>query len=130
MNAYRTKSKLLNGANQAVIASQTNQAISSEFGITASGAKHLVVAIKTASTTVTNAITAKLQTAVQTGGTDSWQDSKTVSITGNGWFFIKLMAETSADQTYLPLLARGRLVITTLAGDVTTVQAVEVLQED
>lgn len=121
MNGWAPKSV---GIVQAVTANQTNLAISREFPITASGSRNLVVAIKTSATTVAAAITAKLQTAVN----GTYQDSKTVSVTGNGYFFIKLNVEVAGDQTYLPLLNSGKVVITTGAGDAVTIDSVDILQ--
>lgn len=96
------------------------------FPIYSGGAKHLVVKVVVSGVTVAGAITAKLQTAI---GSD-WQDSKTVSITQDGNFYIKLLAENEDDWAFLPLLNRGRVVITTTnAGDRVTVSSVWVLQE-
>jgi hypothetical protein len=104
-----------------------NSPISREYPITAGGSLHHVVKIEASGVTVVGSITAKLQTAI---GTD-WVDSKTVAITGNGSFYIKLLAEAAGDQSFLPLLNRGRLVITTTnAGDMATIAAVFRLQED
>lgn len=111
---------------QSIAASQTNQVISKEFPISAGGSKNIVIKIKVSAATVAAAITAKLQTALN----GDWVDSKTVSITaGANDFYIKLNVQTAGDQTYLPLLNKGRLVITTGAGDSATLGAISVLQE-
>lgn len=103
----------------------TNQAVSEEYAISAGGALHHVVKLTVTGVTVVGAITAKLQTAI--GG--DWQDSKTVSITAAGAFYIKLNVEVAGDQTFLPLLGRGRLVITTTnAGDAVSIDAINILQ--
>lgn len=105
----------------------TNQPITREFTLTAGGATEaLVLKIKTSAATVVGAITAKLQTAI---GAD-WVDSKTVSITGTpGDFYIKLNDDAAADQTFFPLLNKGRVVVsTTNAGDSFTVTEVNLLQ--
>lgn len=124
MNAWSPTDYKL-GNLQPIGASVTNQAISKPFPITAGGALHLVVAIKASAVTVGTAITAKLQTGVD----GIFADSKTASIAGNGVVYIKLSAETAGDQTYLPLLAVGQVVITTGSGDAVTIDSVNVLQE-
>lgn len=106
-------------------ASQTNSVVTRAYPITAGGSLHHVVVIDATGVTVTTAITAKLQTSVGT----IWADSKTVAITATGRFYIKLSAETSADQTYLPLLNNGRVVVTTGTGDTATITAVNILQD-
>lgn len=104
----------------------SNQVVSKEFALTAGGSLNLVVKVKAALVTVAGAITAKLQTAIN----GDWVDSKTVSITASGDFYIKLNVEVSGDQTYLPLLAAGRIVISqTNAGDTVTISQISVLQQ-
>lgn len=104
-----------------------NSPASVEWAIYSGGAVDgLVVKIKASSVTVVGSITAKLQTAV---GSD-WEDSKTVVISADGVFYIKLLGAKAADQTYLPLLNKGRIVITnTNAGDTATIDSVEILQQ-
>lgn len=95
--------------------------------ITAGGAtKGIVVKITVASITQVGTITAKLQTAI---GAD-WVDAKTsASITAAGAVYIKLMDTVSADAAVMPLLGKGRVVVTTTnAGDAIAVSKVEVLQ--
>lgn len=126
MSGYRPKNYLKKGL--AVIgASETDTPISEPFPITASGSLHLVVAIKAADVTDTTGLAAKLQTSID-GGT-TWHDTKTADITTDGWVFIKLLAEVAGDQTHLPLLSIGRVVITTGTGDEATISDVQVLQE-
>lgn len=119
---------LLHSGNSSLGESLTNKVISKEFRIGASGATKLVVAIKASGVTSATGITAKLQTAA---GTDmGFEDSKTVTISGNDVYYIKLLAEASGDQTYLPLLSVGRVVVSTGAGDAVTIDKVLVLAED
>lgn len=95
------------------------------FPITAEGSRNFVAKITASSTAIVGTVTAKLQTAI---GSD-WVDSKTVVITADGNFYIKLNVEVTADQTFLPLLSAGRIVITsTNAGDAGTF-AVNILQQ-
>lgn len=124
MNGWAPENYKLGGL-QPVGALVTNQAISKDFPITAGGSKNIVVAIKASGVTLAVAITAKLQSGVD----GVFFDSKTASITTNGTVFIKLNVQTVADQTFLPLLCVGRVVITTGAGDAATIDTVNVLQE-
>ncbi len=105
----------------------TNEPISVEgWPITAGGSQHMVIKIKAAAVTVVGSITAKLQTAI---GAD-YVDSKTGVIAATGDIYIKLNSEVTADQTFLPLLNKGQVVITTTnAGDTLSITSVEVLQE-
>ena len=108
-------------------ASLSGQPISKEFRITAGGSLHLVVAIKASGVTAGAGITATLQTCV---GDYPWVSSKSVSITADGYYYIKLLAEASGDQTYLPLLGKGRVTLTTLAGAAVTIDSLYLLVED
>lgn len=105
----------------------TNGLVSLEgWPVTAGGSLNMVVKITVSAATVVGTVTAKLQTAI---GSD-WQDSKTVSVTGAGVYYIKLQTSVTADQPYLPLLNKGRVVVsTTNAGDSVSISEVMVLQE-
>jgi hypothetical protein len=124
MNAWSPNSATLPNL-VAVGASQTNVPVSKKFPITAGGSKNLVVCITTSAASGT--VTAKLRTSI---GSGTAVDSKTVSITGAGDFYIKLNSDLIADQTYLPLLSLGEVVVTTAAGASVTVTAVQTLQEE
>lgn len=113
------------GAIVTLGASVSNTPVSREFPIYSGGALNLVVAIDTSTTTVGAGITAKLQTAIG----DGWEDSKTVAVTTDDRYYIKLQTTATADQTFLPLLSKGRVVVTTGAGSAVTIDAVYVLQE-
>ncbi len=106
-------------------ASITNTPITKEYNISAGGALNCVLKIKVSAATVAVGITAKLQTAIG----DDWVDSKTVAVTAAGSFYIKLQTTLAGDQAFLPLLGKGRVVLTTGAGDSATVTSVELLQE-
>lgn len=123
-NGWSAKSVISN-SSVVIGASQSNVPVTLEFPVSAGGALHFVAKISAASVTVGAGITAKLQTAIN----GDWEDSKTVSITGNGNFYIKLLAEAAGDQTYLPLLNKCRVVVTTTAGSAITVTAVDELHE-
>lgn len=104
-----------------------NSPVSKEYPVTACGSIHHVVKIVASGVTVVGSITAKLQTAIG----DDWVDSKTVVISASGNFYIKLLAELAGDQTFLPLLSKARVVITTTnAGDAVTIDAIYKLQDE
>ena len=104
----------------------TDLPASREFPITAGGSKNIVVKLVVSGVTVVGSISAKLQSAI---GAD-WVDAKSVSITADGNVYIKLNIEVAADQAALPLLNKGRVVITTTdAGDEVLVSEAQILQE-
>ena len=125
-NGWSAKELILSPDN--VIAGVvTDQVVAAADGyaITAGGALNQVIRIVASGVAVTGAITAKLQTSI---GTD-WEDSKTVSITADGTYYIRLNVQVAGDQAFLPLLNKGRLVVTTTnAADEVTIDSVHVLQ--
>jgi hypothetical protein len=127
MNAWTPRSISALNAPVTVGASQTDVPVSKQFGITAGGSRNIVMAAKVSGLTVGAGVTLKLRTSI---GTNTAQDSKTASVTADGIVYIKLIAEASGDQTYLPLLSLGQLVISTGAGSAVTVQDAWVIQED
>lgn len=124
MNGWSASDYVLSPA-VAVGASAANMVVSKEWPITAGGALNCAIKIVAASVTVGTGITAKLQTAI---GSD-WVDAKTAAVAADGNFYIKLQTTVAADQTFLPLLNKGRIVVTTGAGDAVTITSVSVLQE-
>ena len=125
---YPAESILLNESNQAVGAAATDRALSREFPISAKGSLNLLVGLKCASVTVGGGITAKLQSSILGGAEADWLDGNTVSITGNGWFYIRMNVQVAADQAKLPLADVGRLVLTTGAGSAATVTEAYICQ--
>lgn len=128
MNGGYTPKNVVAGPGQIISGVVTNQVISKEgFPITAGGANRcLVIKLKVSGVTSVGTITAKLQTAIDS----DYVDSKTVVITANGDFYIKLNNAASADQTFFPLLSKGQVVITTTnAGDAVSITSINVLQE-
>jgi hypothetical protein len=124
MNGWTANDVQLPG--QVIAGVVTSQVVSKEYAITAGGSLHHVVKVKASSVTVVGAISATLQTAI---GSD-WVATKSVSITAAGSFYIKLNVEVTGDQTHLPLLNKGRIVITTTnAGDAVTIDSIDILQE-
>lgn len=128
MNAWLSKNILPDTGATAVSASTTAGVVSKEFPITAKGALNMVIAVTATSATVTTAISAILQTKVS--GIDAWVSAKSVSITADGNFYIKLQTTVSGDQTHLPLGDVGRVVVTTGADDVVTISKVVHVQEN
>lgn len=125
MAGYSAYDRSVSAPSNTISGIVSGQVVSSEFTITEGGSLNLVVKITAAAVTVVGGITAKLQTAI---GSD-WVDSKTVAIAATGSVYLKFNVEVTADQTYLPLLSKGRIVITTTnAGDAATISAVNVLQ--
>jgi hypothetical protein len=124
MNAWIPNTVTLPGLS-AIGASQTNSPISKKFPITAGGSKNMVVCISISAAAGT--VTAKLRTSL---GSGTPVDSKTVSITGAGDFYIKLNSDLLADQTYLPLLSLGEVVVTTSGASSVTVTSVQSLMEE
>lgn len=104
----------------------TNEPISKEFPITAGGSKNMVIKVKASAVTAVGTLTLKLQSAL---GND-WVDAKTTTISSAGSVYIRLNIEVAGDQTFLPLLNKGRIVLTTTnAGDSLALTSVEILQE-
>lgn len=124
MNAWIPNTVTLPGI-AAIGASQTDSPISKKFPITAGGSKNLVICITVGAASGT--VTAKLRSSL---GSGTPVDSKTVSITGAGDFFIKLNSDLLADQTYLPLLSLGDVVVTTGGASSVTVTSVQTLMEE
>ena len=122
------ESKLLQGASQAVTASQTDQAVSEEWTPTNLDCERIVIAVKAADRSVTNAISWTLEMSPDGGIT--WVDAKAsaVTISANGWSYMRLNPEVSADQAYLPLLPLLRVTVTSGASDSITITDVRVLQ--
>lgn len=124
MNGYNaTDNYVLSSASASGVV--TNQPVSREFPITAGGSLNMVIKIVTTGVTQVGTLTLKLQTAI---GND-WVDSKSTTFTAAGNSYIKLQTTAAGDQTYLPLLNKGRIVLTTTnASDIATISSVQVLQ--
>lgn len=111
-------------ANASVVASQTNFPISKEFKVTAGGALHMVACVDIASFSGT--VTLKLQTS---NDSLAWFDVKsTAAIAATGPAYIRLLCEATADQPFLPLLGKCRVVATTAAASSLVVNSVQILQ--
>lgn len=125
---YTPVSVLKNQSSVVFGAGVTAVAASEEFRISQAGSLNILLGIKCASVTAGAGISAKLQSSFYGQADASWQDGNSISISGNGWFYIRMNIQTSGDQTLLPLADVGRVVITTGAGSAVTVTAIEVLQ--
>lgn len=125
---YPAESVLLNESSQIVGAAATNSPISREFPISFNGSLNILVGIKCESVTAGAGITAKLQSSILGGADADWLDGNSVSVTGNGWFYIRMNIQVSADQAKLPLADVGRLVLTTGAGSAATVSEAYICQ--
>lgn len=124
---YTAKNVVKNGESVEVGASQTNFVVSGEgaqdsFNIQIPFLTSFRLDLVCSAVTVTTAITAKLQTRFSSQ--ESWVDSKTASITGNGVATISLLDTVAGDQSFLPLRPLARVVITTGASDAVTVDAI------
>jgi hypothetical protein len=121
---HQSKDLLKNGAQVAIGASETNTPITGVFSVSAEDSKYMLIYLTASSTTVTNAITAKLQTSYD-GGSNFIDvgSAAQVSITGDGDFEITHMFEESNDRLLWPL---ARVVITSGVSDAVDVDAVYV----
>lgn len=108
----------------------TDEAISSDFGISASGSLNLRIDLEVSSVTVVGSITATLQGRSPGGSfTDLAGANASVTITGNGTFSIRQNIQIAADQPNMPLPKQLQVVLTTTnAGDAITVDKVYVQQ--
>lgn len=125
MNGWSAKDVAL--SNKAVSGVVANEPITKEFPIYSGGALNGIIKLKVSGVTQVGTITPKLQTAI---GSD-WVDVKSgTAITANGIQYIRWNIEVAADQTVLPLLNSGRVVLTTTnAGDRVSIDSCDFLQE-
>lgn len=106
-------------------ASQTAVPVSKKFPITAGGSKNIVICISVSA--VTGTIDATLRTSL---GTATAVNAKAITISSTGNSYIKLNSDVAGDQTHLPLLSLGEIIVDTGAGEAITITSVQVLQED
>lgn len=123
-NGWSANDYAITGAVSGIV---TDWPVSRQFPLYSGGAiDGIVLKIVTSSVTHVGTQTLKLQTAI---GSD-WVDSKTATFTAAGATYIKILGNASADQGFLPLLNKGRVVITqTNAGDIATIVSCELLQQ-
>lgn len=121
-------------SNEALSATQTigastTTAITSEFRISHAGSQNILVGVRCTGVTVGSGITLKLQSSIYgTGGNEDWIDGNTATVSGNGWFYIRMNVQNATDQAIMPLADVGRVVVTTLGGAALTVNEVSILQ--
>lgn len=119
---FRLKSPtLLLGASAVTVISQP-------IGLTAQGSLNLRVDLKVSGVTVGSGITAKLQHRSITGWTDLAGANATIAITADGEYSMTQLVVRAADQANMPLKKSVRVVITTTASSVLTVNEVRVQQ--
>jgi hypothetical protein len=121
-NGYRANNYELQGSSATVLASQTKQPVSKAFIVSAADSKTLRARIKVSGVTVTNSITAILQSSPDNV---NWEDHGTVAITTNGSFDIYHFADDT-EKTLWPL---GRIAITTGVADVAVVDSIIVARQ-
>lgn len=118
--------------SQVIGASVTARQVGRAFQVTSDGALNIRVDLVADDVTVTTAITWKLQTSsgVDKDGADNWVDSSgNVTISADGSTTLALNVQhTAADEQYLPLRAKGRVVMTTSTTDTVTVEQLRVIQ--
>lgn len=123
MNGWSPKD--IKNSNSTLSASLSAAQVGNSFSISAGGAsKALLVAIKCSGTAGT--ITFQLQHSL---GVD-WVNVTGKTATGiDGWAYIKLHSDVTADAALMPLLDVGRIVVTTDGSGAGTIQEMKVLQE-
>ncbi len=126
--ANLVKEVKLNQLNQSVVASQTAQAVSNDFGINGFSRGLLRVDINASALTAGSGISAILQN--KDGSQADWVTVKTVAMTATGVTSININQNNSADFTAVPLRPLGRVVITTLSGASLTIDSILVFQEE
>ena len=122
---YRYTATSIDLAQSAFGASLTNSQAGNSFRVSHSGSLNFLLGIKCSGVTAGAGITAKLQSSLT--GVD-WLDGNSVSVTADGWFYIRMNVQTSGDQAKLPLGDVARLVLTTGAGSSVTVDSIYVCQ--
>jgi hypothetical protein len=129
MNAWIPNTVTLQGLGT-IPAAQTNYVISRKFPITAGGSKNIVVVV-TLTSSGAGTYKVKLRSSF---GMMTPVDSKEVTFAAPGAgaqvIYLKLNNDVSGDQTFLPLLSLGDVVIATPAGVTTTNVVVQTLQEE
>lgn len=125
MNGWSEKPVQIN--NKIVSGVVTAMPVTREFTITGGGSLNGILKIKYTGVTQVGTITPIFQTA---NGED-WVTVKSgTAITAAGTQYIRWNIEVAGDQAVLPLLNKGRVVVTTTnAGDAITFSSIEILQE-
>lgn len=123
MNGWAAKDSALLASNS-IGASQSNVPVTKEFAIYSGGATEgMVVEVVVTAVTDTTGITAKLQTGIGS----RWVDVKSVAIEATGSVYIRVI--NPQDEAVMPLLNKGRVVVSTGTGDSVTISEVNVLQQ-
>ena len=125
---YSPSHALLNQSSQVLGASVSSQPVSSEFRISYSGSKNLLIGIKCSGVTAGAGISLSLQSSIYGQLTADWQPAKSVSVSANGWAYIRLNVQNAADQAVLPLGDVARVVATTGVGSAIQIDDLLVVQ--
>lgn len=128
MSFKYTPEHVLKSLSPFTLGASLSAAASDSFRISHSGSLNILIGLKCSSVTAGAGITAKLQTSILGGADADWIDGNSVSITGNGWFYIRMNIQASGDQSKLPLGDVGQILLTTGAGSAVTVTELVVLQ--
>ncbi len=118
---YSMPEELLKNTSVVIGASATNTVVSEVINLSDEDSMCFNVDITAASVTAATGITAKIQDSADNS---TWNDKKTVAISGNGVVSISLQENVAGDQTHLPLRPRLRIVVSTGAGDAVTISSV------
>ena len=129
MNAWIPNTVTLQGLGT-VPANQTDYLVSRKFPITAGGSKNIVIAVSfTASAAGTYKV--KLRSSLGSAtAVDAKEVSSSIGGAGAAVIYLKLNSDVSGDQTYLPLLSLGDVVMSTPAGGTASGVVVQSLQEE
>jgi hypothetical protein len=129
MNAWVPNNIALQGLGT-VPASQTDYVISRKFAITAGGSKNLVIAV-TFTASGAGSYKVKLRTSLGSGSTsDAKEVTYAIAGAGSQTVYYKINSDVAGDQTYLPLLSLGEVVMSTPAGVTASAITVQSLQEE
>lgn len=116
---------LISLSSATLTASMSSVFVGKSFPISAGGAtRGLVVGLKLSG--VAGTVTFQLQHAVNS---DFSNVTGKTAVGANGWVYIKLLANVTADAALMPLLGVGRVVVTTDGSGAGTIEQMVVLQE-
>lgn len=129
-NSYSPVDMRLKSPTKVLGASLTNEQISREIGLTSEGSKNLRIDVVTSAVTVGAGITVKLQ--MRSGNFEPWADvagaNATAAVAAAGTSSLRQNVEIAADQANMPLKKMIRVVATTGAGSVVTINEVRISQ--
>jgi hypothetical protein len=133
MNGYAPVEVILGNSANVVGASATTQVVSKDFRINPEGSLHLRIDMELSAVTISTGTALILQTTSglnAAGSAEDWVNAKSTSVITNGLVSQTYLVEVSADQTYLPLRCKGRIVCTSGSGDTVTINSIRIMQEE